>query len=227
MLSVHTAWHAVGALQVLGHLVFSLTWSSTYCHSLKENKIKREILMVDVIYPLPLCRSSCIIICYTFNKVKLLNFTVSKNDQVLYPLIQWDSLFLLSDIMLWHWTSSKAELIQAARSHDSESVSFIDCWGNLHHAACARPCPTLCNPTVCSCQLPLSMELSRQGYWRELPFVPPGGLPDPGIEPMSLASPALAGGFFTTVPPGKPRVNLLYLLTQKNSLFQNSLMLNI
>ena len=56
--------------------------------------------MVDVIYPLPLCRSSCIIICYTFNKVKLLNFTVSKNDQVLYPLIQWDSLFLLSDIML-------------------------------------------------------------------------------------------------------------------------------
>ena len=105
MLSVHTAWHAVGALQVLGHLVFSLTWSSTYCHSLKENKIKREILMVDVIYPLPLCRSSCIIICYTFNKVKLLNFTVSKNDQVLYPLIQWDSLFLLSDIMLWHWTS--------------------------------------------------------------------------------------------------------------------------
>ena len=61
--------------------------------------------MVDVIYPLPLCRSSCIIICYTFNKVKLLNFTVSKNDQVLYPLIQWDSLFLLSDIMLWHWTS--------------------------------------------------------------------------------------------------------------------------
>ena len=52
-----------------------------------------------------LCRSSCVIICYTCNKVKLLNFTVSKNDQVFYPLIQWDSLFLLSDIMLWHWTS--------------------------------------------------------------------------------------------------------------------------
>ena len=31
----------------------------------------------------------------------------------------------------------------------------------------------------------------------------PGDLPDPGIEPMSLASPALAGGFFTTEPPGK------------------------
>jgi len=35
-------------------------------------------------------------------------------------------------------------------------------------------------------------------YWSELPFLTPGDLPDPGIEPVSLASPALAGGFFTT-----------------------------
>ena len=35
-------------------------------------------------------------------------------------------------------------------------------------------------------------------------FPTPGDPPDPGIEPMSLASPALAIGFFTTVPPGKP-----------------------
>ena len=48
---------------------------------------------------------------------------------------------------------------------------------------------------------PLLMEFSRQGYWSGLPFHTPGNLPDPGIEP---ASPALAGGFFTTVPPGKP-----------------------
>ena len=34
-----------------------------------------------------------------------------------------------------------------------------------------------------------------------MPFPTPGDLPDPGIEPTSLASPALAGGFFTTVPP--------------------------
>ena len=39
-------------------------------------------------------------------------------------------------------------------------------------------------------------------YWSGLPFPPPGDLPDPGIEP---ASPALAGGFFTTEPLGKPR----------------------
>ena len=37
-----------------------------------------------------------------------------------------------------------------------------------------------------------------------MPFPPPGDLHDPGIEPASLASPALAGGFFTTEPLGKP-----------------------
>ena len=51
---------------------------------------------------------------------------------------------------------------------------------------------------------PLSMGFPRQEYWGGLPFPTPGDLPDPGIEPMSLESLALAGGFFTTVPPGKP-----------------------
>ena len=37
-----------------------------------------------------------------------------------------------------------------------------------------------------------------------MPFSSPGDLPHPGIEPVSLMSPALAGGFFATVPPGKP-----------------------
>ena len=50
-------------------------------------------------------------------------------------------------------------------------------------------------------QDPLSMGFSRQEYMSGLPFPPPGDLPDPGIEPTS---PTLAGGFFTTEPPGKP-----------------------
>ena len=49
-----------------------------------------------------------------------------------------------------------------------------------------------------ACQTPLSMGFPRQGYWSELPFPPPGDLPDPGIEPTSLAA---AGRFFTTEPP--------------------------
>ena len=50
------------------------------------------------------------------------------------------------------------------------------------------------------CQAPLSMGFSRQESWSELPFPPPGNLPDPGIEPKSLMSPALAGGFSTISP---------------------------
>ena len=42
------------------------------------------------------------------------------------------------------------------------------------------------------------MGFSRQKYWNGLPFPPPGHLPNPGIEPVSLMSPALVGGFFTT-----------------------------
>ena len=51
------------------------------------------------------------------------------------------------------------------------------------------------------------MELSLQEYWSELSFPPLGDLPDPGIEPISPVSPALAGRFFTTEPPGKSLYN--------------------
>ena len=46
-------------------------------------------------------------------------------------------------------------------------------------------------------QAPLSVGFSRQEHWRELPFPPPRDLPNPGMEPLSLMSPALAGRFFT------------------------------
>ena len=52
-------------------------------------------------------------------------------------------------------------------------------------------------------QVPLSMGVSRHEYWSELPCPSPGDLPDRGIEPESLASPELGGGFFTTNTPGK------------------------
>ena len=47
-------------------------------------------------------------------------------------------------------------------------------------------------------QAPLSMEFSRQEHYSGLPFPSPGDLPKPGIKLVSLASPALAGEFFTT-----------------------------
>ena len=69
-------------------------------------------------------------------------------------------------------------------------------------------------PWIIAHQAPLSMGLPRQEYWSGLPFPTPGNLPDPGIEPALLVSPLLAGGFFTTVSPGKSqlgRVTLKFL----------------
>ena len=64
-------------------------------------------------------------------------------------------------------------------SHFSHVQLFVTPWSITHWA-------------------PWSMGFSRQEYWNGLPCPPPGDLPNPGIEPASLTSPALAGGFFTT-----------------------------
>jgi len=47
------------------------------------------------------------------------------------------------------------------------------------------------------------MGFFRQEYWSGLPLPFPGDLPDPGIKPVFLTSPALAGRFLTIAPPGK------------------------
>ena len=69
---------------------------------------------------------------------------------------------------------------------------------------CAQSCATLCNLMDLACKAPLSMGFSRQEYWSGLKFPPAGALPNPGIKLMSPAAPALADGFFTTEPLGKP-----------------------
>ena len=61
----------------------------------------------------------------------------------------------------------------------------------------AQSCLTLCDPMAAAQQAPVSMGFSRQEYWSGLPFPPLGDLPNPGVEPTSPVSPALAGGFFT------------------------------
>ena len=58
--------------------------------------------------------------------------------------------------------------------------------------------PDSAAPWTVAHQAPLSLEFSRQEYWSEVPFPSLGGLPKLGIEPVSLVSPALAGGFFTS-----------------------------
>ena len=71
----------------------------------------------------------------------------------------------------------------------------IDCGCVL---SCFSRVQVFVTPWAVAHQAPLSMGFSRQECWNELPCSPPGDLPDPGIKPTSLMSPALAGRFFTT-----------------------------
>ena len=57
---------------------------------------------------------------------------------------------------------------------------------------------TIFNPMNCSPPGPSAHGILQEEYWSGLPCPPPADLPNPGIEPASLTSPALARGFFTT-----------------------------
>ena len=72
---------------------------------------------------------------------------------------------------------------------------------------CAQLLLSLVQPFATPCTVahhaPLYMEFSQQEYCSGLPLPTPGHIPDPKVEPTSLASPALAGRFLTTAPSGK------------------------
>ena len=87
----------------------------------------------------------------------------------------------------------------------NSKITCSSCNVCVHMCVCVCVCVCvlshvrlLCHPMDYSHHAPLSMEFFRQEYWSVLPFPPPGDLPSPGIKPASLASPALADGFFTT-----------------------------
>ena len=66
-------------------------------------------------------------------------------------------------------------------------------------------------PWTIVCQAPLSTGVARQEYWRGLPFPSPGDLPNPGIEPVSPATPALQVGFVLLNHSGSPLFTLVLL----------------
>ena len=68
----------------------------------------------------------------------------------------------------------------------------------------SKSCSTVGPPCTVACQALPYMGFFRQEYRNELPFPPPGDLPNSGIEPTSPVFPALAGRYLTTEPPGQP-----------------------
>ena len=108
------------------------------------------------------------------------------------------------------------------RLKPSRGVCFAQLRCTHTHSACVHTAQALCfvvvqslsrvrlfaTPSTVAHQAPLSMGFSRQEYWSGLPFPSPGDLPHPGNEP---ASPASAGGFFTTEPQLAFDCMLMYL----------------
>ena len=83
----------------------------------------------------------------------------------------------------------------------------------LSRFSCVRLFET---PWTVANQVPLFMGFSRQEYWSGLPCPPPVDLPDPGIKPTFLMSPALAGRFFTTTATCEAHINTDSLIKVKN-----------
>ena len=111
------------------------------------------------------------------------------------------AVFHSLDSMVWSPSGSSVHEISQARIPERVAISFSRGSSRprdlcvLSRFSGVRLFETLW--TVAH-QGPLSMGSSRQEYWSGLLFTSPGDLPDPGIEPASLASPALAVGFFVT-----------------------------
>ena len=88
------------------------------------------------------------------------------------------------------------------------------------HTKSLQLCLTLFKPIDCeACQVPLSIGFSRQEYWSDFLFPPPGYLPNPGVETTFLISLALAGIFFTTSATWG--VHKIYELDQIRSVAQS------
>ena len=81
---------------------------------------------------------------------------------------------------------------------------LLQCMKVKSESEVAQSCLTLSNPWTAAYQAPLSMGFSRQEYWSGLPCPPPEDLPNPGIEPTSVMSPALQGDSLLPAQPGKP-----------------------
>ena len=124
-------------------------------------------------------------------------------------------LSINNDVLEWaHHRSGKWIVFVSSQLHiqwgqvgrwKSDMMVFFTC------ISCFSRIRLFVTPWTVARQAPLSMGFSRQEYWSRFPSPgdpSPGDLPDPGIKPMSLMSPALSGRFFTTSTPWEARCYL-------------------
>ena len=94
------------------------------------------------------------------------------------------------------WFQKEKEYVKAVYCYPT----YLTYMQSESESEVTQSCPTLCDPWTVAHQAPPSMGFSRQEYWSGLPFLSPGDLSDPGIEPRS---PTLQADALTCAPPGK------------------------
>ena len=126
---------------------------------------------------------------FNWRKIALQLVMVSAIQQCKSAMI----MYIYVCVFTSSWTSLPSHilhfLVWAVLCSQGRGTCVLSCF------SCVWLCETIW--TVAH-QAPLSMGFSRRESWNGLPFPMPGDLPDPGIEPTSVLSPALAGRFFTT-----------------------------
>ena len=120
---------------------------------------------------------------------------------LMFNLLPYSFHFLYIEVRSQNWCRFRLHGFSTSHqeAHDARLVLSHWLWAFLHVKLLSHVRFFAASCTVAH-QDPLSLEFSRQEYWRALPFPTPGDLLDPGIESVSPESPALAGGFFTIEP---------------------------
>ena len=124
-------------------------------------------------------------------------FEIWRHQVWMYSL-EMMSLLLLQSFIVWSCRGNFSTSMNIKLYIPLDQTNLLQITHALELFMCMRLFVT---PWTIAHQASLSMGFARQEDWHELQFPPPGDLPHPGIKPVSPASPALAGGFFTTEPP--------------------------
>ena len=149
-----------------------------FCHWKRDYP---ERLSREIIQALQHCSRESQVPAYLFSANPWHSLTFEYITQII-----WVSFLVYHHIIFPLWLSVPVSKFPFLKGHHA---CMLSCFGRVQLSA------TLWTIAL---QAPLSMVFSRQEYWSGLLCPPPRDLPNPGIEPRSLTSPVLAGGFFTT-----------------------------